>query len=251
MSISGVFGRNNLTKLVVDVELPEEVYAGKKVPLRITLRNPRKRMPSFLIRVKSGESTAFFPFLDAGAEATKYVETAFDRRGEFSMPDVELSSVFPFNFFIRYRHLHRGERYVVFPGLQKHRAIEGNDGKERRQGARTSDRTGFESDIISIRQYTEGDPLKYINWKATAKTGELKTKELSSPAARPVVVDFDKVAIRDIEERISSVAYTLLQLLKEDVPVGLRLRDKLYAPDNSRGHKIAMLTGLALYDQRS
>jgi uncharacterized protein (DUF58 family) len=92
-----------------------------------------------------------------------------------------------------------------------------------------------------------GDPLKYIHWKATAKTGKLKTKELSSLAHRPVIIDFEKVSIANIEERISSIAYAIVQFCKNNIPVGLKINGNLYLPDVSSAHKINLLRELALY----
>jgi uncharacterized protein (DUF58 family) len=92
-----------------------------------------------------------------------------------------------------------------------------------------------------------GDPLKYIHWKATAKTGRLKTKELSSLAHRPVIIDFEKVSIANVEERISSVAYAIVQFTKKNIPVGLKINGNLYLPDVSSAHKLSMLRELALY----
>jgi uncharacterized protein (DUF58 family) len=92
-----------------------------------------------------------------------------------------------------------------------------------------------------------GDPLKYIHWKATAKTGKLKTKELSSLAHRPVIIDFEKVSITNIEERISSVAYAIVQFCKNNIPIGLKINGNLYLPDVSPAHKINLLRELALY----
>jgi len=250
MSISGIFGRNNLSKVSAEAALPDEVFAGRSVPLRVTLRNVRKRMPVFLIRAEIGGSSVLFPFIEASGGATKYVTTAFDHRGEFVMPAIHLSSVFPFNFFVRYKHLAGKRRHVVFPELRtRGTVLESADGR-RRTGERTSDKTGYESDIISIREYTHGDPLKYINWKATAKTGALKTKEFSASSVKPVIIDFDALAIKHLEDRISTAAYTIVQLFREGLPVGLKINGRMYSPGLSRAHRIAMLTELACYDSR-
>lgn len=251
MSISGIFGKNNLSRIVVEARFPDEIYAGKPIPLRITVRNMRKNMPAFLIRVQTGNSSVFFPFVDSDSKATKYINMTFDRRGAYELADIILSSVFPFSFFIRYKHLRQRFPYIVFPELKRHELSTNDENARKKHGDNTSDKIGYESDVISIRQYVHGDPLKYINWKATAKTGELKTKELSTLFCEPVVIDFDKVAIRDVEERISSVAYRILQLLRKERPVGLRIGSKLYKPGASHDHKIGMLKELALYGNDS
>ncbi len=101
--------------------------------------------------------------------------------------------------------------------------------------------------MVSIREYVRGDPLKYIHWKATAKTGKVKTKELSSLTYQPIIIDFEGVPIQNMEEKISSIAYTVVQLSKKHIPVGLRINGSLYPPHVSPNHKASLLRVLALY----
>ncbi len=81
------------------------------------------------------------------------------------------------------------------------------------------------------------------------QTGRLKTKEHSSLSYQPVIIEFDRVLVKDIEERISCVAYTICQLLRNNVPVGLRIDGRLYPPDVTAVHKLNMLRELAVYDK--
>ena len=247
MGISGFFGKANIENLRVIVTIPEEVFAGTPIPLKVTLVNNKAFLPAFLIKVRVEGSELHFPFVNKQSEESLYLDVTFLRRGDYLIDNVRAYSVFPFNFFVRFTRTFISTRLTVFPGLAR-RDIPGIYLEPVcRQGELAMDRTGFESDIISIRDYVTGDPLKYINWKATAKTGGLKTKELSVLARRPVVIDFDKLDMGNVEERISCVAYVLLRLINDNVAVGLKLKDRLYKPGLSRSHKLEMLTGLALY----
>jgi uncharacterized protein (DUF58 family) len=248
MGISGFFGKNNLSGITVEVEFPSEIYANAGFPLKVTLKNKRRFLPVFLMRVRVGELTLFFPFLDQKSESTQYVTTVFSRRGAHRIENIYISSVFPFNFFTRYKILRNVFSFIVFPELRKCELLSMYEQKRRPKGEEITDKIGYESDMISIREYVHGDPLKYINWKATAKTGRLKTKELSSPAHQPIVIDFDGVAIKEIEEKLSCIAYSLLQIIKRNTPVGLKMNGRLYEPGFSQLHKISMLKELALYE---
>jgi uncharacterized protein (DUF58 family) len=247
MGISGFFGRGNLSKIEVKVDLAQEIYAATKCPIGVTVRNRRKFLPIFLLRVNIQGSEVFFPFVDAGDKATRYANMTFERRGEYNIGLVSLSSVFPFNFFTRYKWFSDLSSFVVFPKLQQCELSSLYQKERRLKGEHSSDKSGYESDIISIREYVHGDPIKYINWKATAKTGELKTKELSSLTYQPVVIDFTMVDIEDGEEKISCIAYTIVQLIRKNIPIGLRLNGAFFAPAVSSTHKATMLTELALY----
>jgi len=246
MGISGFFGRSNLSRIGVKVDCAEEIYATRSTLVGITIRNTRKFLPIFLLRVNLQNKELFFPFIDAGHQATQYINITFKHRGENAWGTVSLHSVFPFNFFTRFRWYSDASKFIVFPRLQQCRLSSLYRKERQLKGDHSTDKSGYESDIISIREYVHGDPVKYINWKATAKTGELKTKELSSLTYQPIVIDFSTVDIEDKEQRISCIAYTIVQLTKRNIPIGLRLNGTFFAPSVSNAHKISMLRELAL-----
>lgn len=247
MGISGFFGQSNLSKIEVKIDLAPEIYATVNTPVGVTVKNTRKFLPIFLLRVTIQEKELFFPFIDAGDEAMRYANMSFGKRGEHTMGLASLHSVFPFNFFTRYKRYSDESSFVVFPQLQKCELSSLYQKERQLKGDHSTDKTGYESDIISIREYVHGDPIKYINWKATAKTGELKTKELSSLAYQPVIIDFTTVDIDNTEQKISCIAYTIVQLIRKNIPIGLRLNGNFFAPAVSNAHKATLLTELALY----
>jgi len=244
--------------LNVLIELPDEIYAGTTIPIRVVVSNRKRFMPSFLIKMKVGDSETIFPIVDKTGLASGLATISFPARGRHAIRDIYISSAFPFNFFVRFRRLDTEMEIIVFPALKKCSiaSLFGRDEKSR--GEITLDRSGFEADMLSIREYRYGDPQKYIHWKASARTGKLKTKELSSLAERPVVLDLDKIAMTDLEEKISCVTYTIVNSFRLNVPVGLKIGEKLFnsAPMNPSGTKmqeygkIAMLKALALYGRK-
>lgn len=250
MGISGYFGKNNLSKISVSIEFPQEIYANTSFPIKIILENKKRLLPVFLLRLHVAGHSVLIPYADAKSKTIKYINITIPERGQFTIKDLYIASVFPFNFFTRFKYIDDTFDCIVFPTLKKCDLISLYEKGRRLRGEKTSDKTGFESDIVSIREYVYGDPLKYINWKATAKTGVLKTKELSSLLYQPITIDFDKIAIKDIEEKISCISYSIVQLIKKNTPVGLKMKDKIFEPGNSRNHKIGMLKGLALYEKR-
>lgn len=248
MSISGIFGKNNLSKIELDINFPQEIYARNKFPVKVTIKNKKRFLPAFLIRLKTDIFEALFPFTDIKSETTRYINISLPGRGIYQLKGSLINSVFPFNFFTRFRQLEGNIDIIVFPELKRCELYTLYIKDKKIKGEKASDKIGFESDIVSIREYVHGDPLKYIHWKATAKTGKLKTKELSTLTYQPVVIDFENVAINDTEEKISCIAYSIVQLLKKNIPIGLKINGRLYEPDISYAHKISMLKELALYD---
>ena len=247
MGLSGLFGKRNISALDVTLELPGEMYANRPAPIKVRVRNRKRFLPGFLLWVVAGEHRILFPYVDPEAETVRHLTFSVAHRGRFTLGNVHVCSVFPFNFFVRCRKTGEGSERVVFPEPKQCDPGVVFGEQRRARGEQYSDRTGFDSDTISIRDYVQGDPLKYISWKATAKTGELKTRELSSLSDQPVLIDFDEVVARNGEERISFVTYMVLNLLRKNVPVGLKLHQKIFRPAVSAAHKSALLTELALY----
>jgi len=255
MGISGFFGRRNIMRLRVDIELPDEIYAGTVMPVKVILSNDKHFMPSFLIKVKVDNSETLFPVIDKAARAAGIANIAFPQRGRHQIDSFYISSVFPFNFFTRFTRLDTAVNVIVFPATRKCSLQSLFAGEKSSRGDRALDRSGFEAEILQIRNYRYGDPQKYIHWKASARTGELKTKELSSLSHHPLIIDFDEVAIGDLEERISCITYAIIRSCRLHIPVGIKISGKVLKPfaenatdfSGSGSGKVAMLTELALY----
>jgi uncharacterized protein (DUF58 family) len=189
------------------------------------------------------------------ATVTGMANIAFPERGRHHIDTIYISSVFPFNFFTRFRRLEAAVDVIVFPVAMKCSLQSLFAGEKRPRGDKTLDRSGFEAEILSIRNYRYGDPQKYIHWKASARTGELKTKELSSLSHRPLIIDFDGVVAGDLEQKISRITYVIIKSYRLNIPVGIKISGKVFRPfaENStdigeaRLGKIAMLRELALY----
>lgn len=249
MLVSGIFGRHNLKGVDLDLDVPEEVFAKTEIPVSVRLLNQKRVMPAFLINAAVGEHHALFPFAAGGAEAKRYCNMQFGSRGEHLIENAYVYSVFPFNFFTRYRRLKKTFKMIVLPRPQPCETLFLHEQRSRSRGEASTLTVGYDSDIISIRDYNSGDPLKYINWKSTAKTGVLKTKELSAVQLQHVLIDFDKMDKQDLENKISCITYLILKCIQSSIPVGLIINGEKHKPAVSRAHKITLLRKLAVYGQ--
>ncbi|MEW6116045.1 MAG: DUF58 domain-containing protein [Nitrospirota bacterium] len=247
MAVSGIVGRRNLSGIEVAIGLPGELYAHTESPVSITITNSRRFLPAFLIRVRFGEQEKLFPYVEAKGREVRHTILKTGKRGLHRIGALRVSSVFPFNFFIRYKRIPLSLEMVVFPALKGSVLRSSLDVHRNVRGEYTAASAGQEGEMISLRDYTYGDPLKYIHWKSSAKTGKLKTKELSALSSQPVIIDIEGVPIRNIEDRLSCIAYTIVQLIRKNTPVGLKVNTTLYNPDLSQEHKRTLLKALALY----
>lgn len=247
MAVSGLLGKGNISKIDIVIDLPQEIYAEKDAFIKIRLKNNKKLFPAFLIRVSFDNKSVLFPFVDPKGEDIGNISTIFNKRGFYSISNIHISSVFPFNFFVRCRKIETPCEFIVFP-MPKKCNIRHFFINTRSTGELTTDKKGFEPEILSIRNYIKTDPFKYISWKASAKTGELKTKELSAHLSEPIIIDLDEIEINGLEEKISCITYILIKNIKQNIPIGIKIKKKLYKPDVTKQHRINMLKELALYN---
>ena len=247
MGISGFFGRRNLSALEISVDFPEEIFAAAPLPVKITLANRRKILPAFLIKVIIDNKELLFPFVPPGGIDLRYADFFFPSRGSYVIRLIYLSSVYPFNFFTRYKSVAGTYATVVFPQIKKCEQPCMTEKFSGQAGELSLNKSGSDGEIVSVRNYASGDPSKYIHWKSSAKTGELKTKEFSTASNQPVIIDFSQIAMRDDEEKISCITYLILKSYRNNIPVGLKIDDNFYEPGLSKTHKMKMLRELALY----
>lgn len=246
MLLAGIFGRRNVEALDMEVSFPEEIYANRSAFINIKVINKKKFFPAFLIKVliKDYNLSYLFPYFER--EASTILKIKPERRGLQNLKEIYITSVFPFNFFVRWKRINKTFSYTVFPEPKRCNFSFYQDRKNK--GEILIDKSGWEGDVLSIKDYTEGTPVKYIHWKATAKTDKLKVKELSEHATQPVIIDFEKIGIPEKELKLSCITYLILEMMKKGIPVGLKIKEKIYKPNLSYKHKITLLTELALYE---
>ncbi|MFZ2447700.1 MAG: DUF58 domain-containing protein [Syntrophobacteraceae bacterium] len=249
MLVSGIFGRRNIYGLDAEISFPEEVFARTEALAEVKVRNRRKWMPAFRISVEAAGGGCFFPFIAANSTASGFSRVIFEKRGVSVVDGALISSNFPFNFFERFRKIRKEAPVTVYPKPIPCALPAFHDRGTRHRGDKELNKPGYEADILSIREYVPGDPLKYISWKATAKTGSLKTRELSAIERQRVTIDFDGMEKSDVERALSCTAHAVLGLMRSGIPVGLRIGGETLKPGLSTAHRRSLLTRLALYGQ--
>ena len=221
MAVTGVFGWLNIRRLRLDVAFPDEIYSGTETIITLKLHN-RRFLPSFLIRVDLFGTHADCPVVERGESLPIPLVATFNGRGEKQAGVCRVSSIFPVNFFVRFKTHHLDSRFVIFPRLLP-TSIADVTGTGREGGAE-SFRSGMEGDL-------------------------LKVKGMSAMAAEPVILDLATVPGAGVEERLSRAAYLVNHLMSARRAVGLRLGERLIPPAMTRDHRLQLLRELALYDQ--
>jgi uncharacterized protein (DUF58 family) len=246
MAVSGLLGRCNLARLSLRCVPPGELYDGVPTLLGIELVNGRRRLPACLLEVALAGESVLFPLVEAGKTQRKSVPATLNGRGYQVLPNLEVRSRFPINFFIRRMTLAVTEPVLVFPAPRPCAQAVPRDAAGTHDAAQSWLR-GAEGEISRIGEYRGGEPLKRIHWKLSARHDQLKVKEPGTTVRAPVVVDLAALPGADLETRLRCACWLVCQLLRAGRPVGLRAGSTGIVPGVSRAHKLHLLKVLALY----
>jgi len=255
MLASGLAGRGNIRGASVSVSFPDEIYALVPCAVVVNVFNKNRFTPIFLIEValeqENSTSCAFFPVVQPGRTESRMLSTTFTSRGVRSFVDIELSSVYPFNFFVRYCPVDVSAKATVFPyplGCDPEVVFAhiANDEKE----GEAADPLA-ETDIIGVRPYVEGESMKRIHWKSSARTGKLKTRLYDGTSSlRQRIIDLDRLVLNGVERGLSMAAYAIVESIKSKLPIGMRSGGEFIPPASDYTHKKDLLTRLALYEEQ-
>lgn len=190
--VSGLVSRLGLGGLEVDLELPPHVSARVPAVGRVRIRNHKAWMPSFSLHLEgSGEAgfshRVYVPVIPSGQSIEESVPLLFPRRGQYREDSFLFSSRFPFGFTERRVRVRIERDVVVYPSVLPHPDFElALDSVEGQLAARL--RGG--DDFHRLRPY-ENESARHVDWKATARTGQLQVREYVPRENPPVEIVFD------------------------------------------------------------
>ncbi|HEY1525527.1 MAG TPA: DUF58 domain-containing protein [Candidatus Angelobacter sp.] len=169
----------------------EFVFPKKRSWLRLpdfTLR--RKSPPPWQTRILT--SPVYFTFVAPRSTVGTELELAFPRRGHYTQQGFSVATRFPFSFLLKSRKVTLGRELLVYPEL-----LEPDDFLDilpMITGEFVSFVRGRGTELYRIREATPQDPGRFVDWKATAKTGTLKVREFTREDERRLRLVFDNPA---------------------------------------------------------
>jgi len=247
MSVTGLAGMLNLKALTPELFPPAEIFAGTATSFRLRLRNSKRLLPSFLIRLECpGGPAVTLPLVPRSGQASASVGLTFSERGRTGIRQVIVSSPFPVNFFTRYWTFSLEPAFIVLPRLLP--AITSGEGHgPQRFGSNIPLSRGQDGELERIAGYSGSEPLRMIHWKLSARGDELLVKGFGRQAVHPLIIDVEAQPGRTLEERISMAAW-LVRRWVAGRPVGLKLGNRSIPAEAGKRHGTRLLTELALHD---
>jgi uncharacterized protein (DUF58 family) len=190
-SVSLAMAAKKKKKLKWEWQKTEFAFPKQRSWLRLpdyTLRRklPAPRPPQIF------DKPVYFTYVPPRITAEAQVELKFPRRGRYSQDEFSLATRFPFSFLIKSRKIKLTRELLVYPAL-----LESDDFLDvlpMVTGEFASYMRGRGSELYLIREHTPEDPVRFVDWKATAKTGALKVREFTREDERRLRIVFDNPA---------------------------------------------------------
>lgn len=236
---------SNLSGLAFRLGRVASAFAGEPVIFSLRADNPRGR-PRFALRARrAGAKAGVFESFDvarAGGTVTLSVDTT--RRGPLPLGRFTVETRYPVGLFRAWAHLEFERRALVYPRPGPPLPLPpspGDRGDERGRAGRGDDEFG------GVRAYVEGDALRSLHWKASARTGSLVVKQYEKSAGGTVWLEWCGLDEPGVEERLSRLCRWALDAHAAGTPWGLRLPGEELGPDRGDDHLHACLRALALF----
>ncbi|GAB4485446.1 MAG: DUF58 domain-containing protein [Thermodesulfovibrionales bacterium] len=204
--------RMNLSGLEASAFCSRPVFAGEPARILLTVRNLKRSLPSFSVRLAAGSGeNAYFPRIGPDGTADADLLLTFRRRGVAGCRDFSFQSGFPFILMQMKKRARVSGSVLVYPAMAGLEGVLPRLFAAGESGAARVARSG--DDLFGIRQFAEGDDWRNIHWKATARSGELRVSEFSVQESERVTVLLDNLAPCDeaLFERAVSLAASLVR----------------------------------------
>ncbi len=118
-------------------------------------------------------------------------EVKYTKRGIYNINSITLNTIDPVSDYKHIEVFETKSRIYVYPSYSRHKDILAPF--SRIMGEALRNRFIFEDpfEFRGIRDYTTSDPMKKINWGASARTGELKVNNYYDTTSRHVTIFLD------------------------------------------------------------
>lgn len=221
------------------------VFAGEQAVFAVLLEN-LDAATRYSIAISQGGKEYEIVDVSADGVAQLHFSRKAGRRGTISAGRFRLSTTYPTGLFVAWTWIELNMQCVVYPRPAPRAPVAAGDsvvdGDSNQQG------DGFD-EYSGLRKYQAGDSWRRVSWKATARSGELHTREFAGGMPELQWIDWKSVAASGAEERLSLMARMVIEAEAQQRYYGLRMPHIEIRPDHGNRHYLQCLKTLALYGQ--
>jgi len=237
----------NLANLSVAAGKTTPVFAGEEAHFVILLADHSGR-ERLAIGASSGKQAPAYADVQAGGRGSLELVRSSKTRGRFALGGFTVFTEFPLGLYHAWSQVEVAASCLVYPrpalpGLPLPSPI----GAERSGGRRAA---AGDEDFSGLRGYQDGDSPRRVDWKASARSTTMLTKQFQGEAHAQLWLDWNFVPGGDAENRISQLTRWVLDAHAAGLAYGLRLQDAEIQPGQGEAHYHSCLEALALSGSR-
>jgi uncharacterized protein (DUF58 family) len=258
--LSGVLSESALRGIRVRRQLPRDFFAEQGVGVGLEISNELSRVPAFAVLVEDrvcergrGERSAGRAFalrIDPSTTEIRSYNFTPTCRGNLVFVGFRVYTRFPFGLFSKSLTIDSRMDSVVYPPIEAISLPE-DFGASSGGGERISRPGGLGSDAVGLREFTDGDSVRRIHWRASLRHRELLVAETHSEHEAEIEVRLRTQHVPDggrFEQSVSWAASEIVAMIDADNRVSLRTDARCFPADSGRHHRARLLTFLALVE---
>ncbi len=253
------FGAANIVAKVIRARGP--FHVGDTLSETITIRNS-SRAPKAWIEIEDNTDIPDVSFRDIASLGIivpfKSIEmnATLKRRGEYELGPLVLRTADPFALFPREIVFEGEDVILIYPKIESIPNFAAANIHMTGESSRRQRVNVLSTDVSSVREYADGDPVGRIHWLTTARTGNLMVKQFDQGSAGDLWVIFDQHSEAQAGEGSESTdeygatiaASTVERYAGSFMPVGYAAHGSLnlvVAPEQSALHRDSIMRHIA------
>ena len=236
---------SNLSGIVLTAGTTEPAFAGTESKFTLHLSKSRKKSHHSVACLWQGYYSTPQNLID-DSRITIEMLLPTELRGQFKPGRLKLETVYPLGLCRAWTWIDLEMTCWVYP--KPIPCDKPNDTSTSRSEGSARSNDGNE-DFDGLRNYTESDSLRTVDWKSYARTGVLFTKQFHGYQSESKWIDWHSMPSQHKELKLSQMCYLVLEFAKINVTFGLRLPGKEIAPGSGKQHELACLDLLARFGQ--
>ena len=227
-------------------------FAGDDVHVRLELVSPQRLPAAVVLRERIGKLGVRETPIPARGKTSYVLEDL--PRGRYAFEETTAVIEDPFGFDRVELELAAPGALLVYPRLVALDRLFSETGASARDGRRLLLRRPSGFDLHSVREYQQGESLRTVHWRSTAKRGQLMVKELEdSPRDEvAVVLDADPAAVvgESFELQVRAAGSILLAHARRGRRAVLvvnspqREQQRVHSADGDWRHALDLLAGV-------
>ncbi len=236
LAASMLIAWRDLQGLTLQAVHADHAFCGERMTLHLAFEDDGRARRGLRIAVDERQQAC--PLQPGATQAT--INVPADRRGWRALPRMCLSSSLPFGLFRAWGWITPDLRVLVYPRV-------GEDGAPPSRNDDPRERLPGGDEFAGLRDYRQGDALRHVAWKASARRGDLLVREFDR-AAPGSPLRFDWFALPGVprEPRISRLTGWVCDAYAAAHPWILVLEDgRTFGPAMDAAHYHRCLAALA------